>query len=199
MDNNHSINKICVYCASSPNIAQSYYDATETIATILANNDIEVVFGGGAKGLMGRLADTIIQNNGKIKGIMPQFMNEVEWAHKSVSDFEFTQTMHQRKARFLEGIDGILALPGGCGTLEELLEAITLKRLGQFTKPIVILNTNNYYSPLKQMLELSIEEQFMQPYHQQIWTFVDQPEQVLPAMYSQPDWNQGAIKFNKSS
>ena len=187
--------KICVYCASSPNIKQSFFDATETLAKLFVENNIELVFGGGAQGLMGKLADTVIKHNGKIKGIMPQFMNEVEWAHKGVSDFEFTETMHQRKARFLEDIDGLVALPGGCGTLEELLEAITLKRLGQFTKPIVILNTDNYYKPLKDMLNQSIEEKFMDVKHLDMWRFVEEPEQVIDALKHSPSWHSGAIKF----
>ena len=132
--------RICVYCSSSAKIDKSYFKATEKLAKEFVKNNVEVVFGGGATGLMGKLADTIIENKGKIKGIMPRFMNEVEWAHKKVEDFELTDTMHERKAKFLQNIDGLVALPGGSGTLEELLEAITLKRLGQFTKPIVILN-----------------------------------------------------------
>ncbi len=187
--------KICVYAASSPNIRQTFFDATETLAKLFVENNIEVVFGGGAKGLMGKLADTVIANNGKIKGIMPQFMNEVEWAHKGVTDFEFTQTMHQRKARFLEDIDGLVALPGGCGTLEELLEAITLKRLGQFTKPIIILNTDNYYRPLKEMLNQCVEQQFMHTKHLDMWCFVDEPEHVIDALRNAPSWSVDAINF----
>lgn len=187
--------KICVYCASSPTIKPIFFDATETLAKLFVEHDIELVFGGGARGLMGKLADTVIKHRGKIKGIMPQFMNEVEWAHKGVTDFEFTETMHQRKALFLEGIDGLVALPGGCGTLEELLEAITLKRLGQFTKPIVILNTDNYYQPLKDMLNKCVDEDFMQKSHLDMWRFVDEPEQVIDALKNSPSWNAGAIKF----
>jgi uncharacterized protein (TIGR00730 family) len=88
-------------------------------------------------------------------------MKEIEWAHKGVTDFEFTETMHERKTKYLENIDGLVALPGGSGTLEELMEAITLKRLGLFTKPIIILNTNNFYEPLKDMLNKCVSENFM--------------------------------------
>lgn len=189
------MNKVCVYCASSQMINKKYFSATKTLARLLTEANIEVVFGGGATGLMGQLADTILENGGKIKGIMPRFMNEVEWAHKSVLDLEFTETMHERKARFLEGIDGIVTLPGGTGTLEELLEAITLKRLGIFTKPIVILNTDNYYEPLRAMLNTSVKEHFMQPAHLDMWQFVDQPEEVIPALLNSPDWDRDAIKF----
>jgi uncharacterized protein (TIGR00730 family) len=187
--------KICVYCASSPKVDKKYFDATEQFAMGLIKADIDVVYGGGAYGLMGKLADTIIENGGNIKGIMPKFMNEVEWAHKKVIDFEFTDTMHERKSKFLEGIDGLVALPGGSGTLEELLEAITLKRLGQFTKPIVILNTDGYYEPLKLMLEKSVSENFMHKKHLEMWTFVDKPEEVLPHILSAPKWDKDSIGF----
>jgi uncharacterized protein (TIGR00730 family) len=187
--------KICVYCSSSATIDQSYFVATEKLARILVKENIEIVFGGGAVGLMGKLADTVIATGGKIKGIMPQFMNEVEWAHKGVSDFEFTQTMHERKAKFLKGIDGLIALPGGSGTLEELLEAITLKRLGQFTKPIVILNTNGFYDPLNEMLNRIVAENFMDKRHLEMWTFVDEPDQVLDAIKNAAPWDENAINF----
>lgn len=187
--------RICVYCASSARIDQAYFDATEKLAIDFVKNNIDVVYGGGASGLMGKLADTIIEQGGNIKGIMPKFMNEVEWAHKRLVDLEFTDTMHERKAKFLIDIDGLVTLPGGSGTLEELLEAITLKRLGLFTKPIVILNTNGYYDPLKLMLERCVEENFMVTRHLEMWTFVDHPEEVIPALHSAPSWDKDAINF----
>ncbi len=187
--------KICVYCASSAKIGQSYFNATEKLARYFVENHIEVVYGGGAIGLMGKLADTILALGGKIKGIMPKFMNEVEWAHKQVPDFEFTDTMQERKSKFLEGIDGLVTLPGGSGTLEELLEAITLKRLGQFTKPIVILNTNGFYTPLKEMLERCVSENFMHEKHLQMWNFVNEPEEVIDSIKNSATWNSDSIKF----
>lgn len=187
--------KVCVYCASSTRIPSIYFDETKELAKEFVKKRIEIVFGGGATGLMGQLADTILEEGGQIKGIMPRFMNEIEWAHKGVSDIEFTESMHERKAKFLEGIDGIVALAGGTGTLEELLEAITLKRLGQFTKPIVILNTNGYYEPLKEMLQKSIDQNFMHTRHDDMYTFVDQVNEVIPALYNGKMWNEDAIKF----
>ena len=189
------IKKVCVYCASSAKVDKSYFEATEELAIELIKENIEVIYGGGAIGLMGKLADTIIENNGKIKGIMPEFMNEVEWAHKGVSDFEFTETMHERKSKFLEGIDGLVTLPGGSGTLEELLEAITLKRLGQYTKPIIILNTNGFYDPLKDMLNKCVNENFMNEKHIEMWTFIDKPNQVINALKNASDWDKNAINF----
>ena len=187
--------RICVYCASSEKIDKSYFKATEKLAEEFVKENIEIVFGGGAYGLMGKLADTILKKGGKIKGIMPRFMDEVEWGHKGVLDFEYTDTMHERKAKFLENIDGLVALPGGSGTLEELFEAITLKRLGKFTKPIVILNTGGYYDPLKQMLEKSVSENFMNKEHLQIWKFVNKPEEVIHAIKNDKGWDDDAIKY----
>jgi hypothetical protein len=187
--------RICIYCASSSKIDEVYFEATERLAKILVHSNVQVVYGGGGQGLMGKLADTVLAEGGKIKGIMPQFMNEVEWAHKKVTDFEFTHTMHERKAKFLENIDALIALPGGTGTLEELLEAITLKRLGQFTKPIIILNTNGYYDPLKMMLERCVSENFLRPIHAEMWAFVQQPEEVITAINQSMQWDKNAISF----
>ncbi len=187
--------RICVYCASSAKVDKVYFIATERLAKEFVKEEVEVVYGGGSSGLMGKLADTIIENGGKIKGIMPKFMNEVEWAHKGVLDFELTETMHERKAKFLENVDGLVALPGGSGTLEELLEAITLKRLGQFTKPIVILNTNGFYEPLMQMFQKCVSEKFMHEKHSKMWQFVNEPEEVIPAIKNSEEWNKDAISF----
>ena len=179
-----NINQVCIYCASSPNIDKHFFTATEQLAILLVEHNISVVFGGGAKGLMGHLADTFLAKGGNIKGIMPQFMKDVEWAHNDIQNFEFTLTMHERKAKLVENVDAIIALPGGCGTLEELLEAITWKRLGHLSQPIVILNTEGYYNPLKMMLEKSIIEGFMNDEHHLLWQFVDEPRQVLKAIHN---------------
>ena len=187
--------RICIYCASSAKIDEIYFEATERLAKILVNSGVQVIYGGGGHGLMGKLADIVLAHGGQIKGIMPQFMNEVEWAHKKVTDFEFTNTMHERKAKFLENIDALIALPGGTGTLEELLEAITLKRLGQFTKPIIILNTNGYYDSLIQMLKRCVEEKFLRPIHAEMWTFVHQPEEVMSAINQSMEWDENPISF----
>ena len=187
--------RVCIYCASSEQIDRHYFQATEELAQRLVKEKVEIVFGGGASGLMGKLADTILENDGKIKGIMPEFMRQVEWAHKGVTDFEFTSTLHERKARLIQDTDGLVALPGGCGTLEELLEAITLKRLGLYTGPIVILNTRGFYKPLKEMLETCVAEKYMHERHLQIWTFVDEPDAVIEALKNPPAWSSEAIKF----
>ncbi|NBR14314.1 MAG: TIGR00730 family Rossman fold protein [Crocinitomicaceae bacterium] len=183
--------QVCVYCASSGKIHPEYFKATARMAKDFVKNDVSVVFGGGSSGLMGQLADAVLEEGGKIKGIMPQFMNEVEWGHRGVSDFIYTQTMHERKSKFLEGTDALVALPGGTGTYEELFEAITLKKLGQFTKPIIILNTRGYYEPFRLLMEHTIREQFMADDHQDIWQIVNEPEEVLPAILKTKTWEKG--------
>lgn len=190
--------KICVYCASSPKVDDVYFTAAESLAAAFADAGVSVVYGGGATGLMGRLADVMLARGGSIKGIMPRFMNEVEWAHRGLADIEFTETMHERKAKFLEGIDAVVALPGGTGTLEELLEAMTLKRLGLFTRPIIIVNTRGFYDPLRTMLERCIDEAFMHPKHRGLWTFVATPDEVLPAVRSAEPWGPDAITFARN-
>ena len=187
--------RVCVYCSSSAKIDGAYFEATERLARLFVEGGIEVVFGGSSLGLMGKLADVILEHGGKIRGVMPRFMTEFEWAHKGVTDFVLTETMQERKAAYLEGVDGLVALPGGSGTLEELLEAITLKRLGQLTVPIVILNTRDYYGPLQEMLNRCVAENFMDERHLQMWAFVDEPEDVIDALAHAPKWSEDAIKY----
>jgi uncharacterized protein (TIGR00730 family) len=189
------IKQVCVYCASSTKIDNIYLEATEVLAKELVKNNITVVFGGGGVGLMGKLADVVLAEGGRIIGIMPQFMRDVEWAHKQVKEFHFVGDMHERKKKFLDGTDALITLPGGCGTLEELLEAITLKRLGLFTKPIIIVNINHYYDPLIEMLEKCISEHFMSAQHRQMWTVIEDTAQIIEAIQSSASWESGAIQM----
>jgi uncharacterized protein (TIGR00730 family) len=177
-----TMKRVCIYCASSPRIRDVFFQATEELTTYLIAEGIEIAFGGGSTGLMGKIADTVLEKGGKIMGIMPYFMHELEWGHKGVTDFHYTETMHQRKHKLMENVDAAIALAGGCGTFEELLEAITLKQLGIFNKPILILNTDNYYEPLKMLLENAIEEQFMVENNRNIYQFVDTPAQLMAAL-----------------
>jgi uncharacterized protein (TIGR00730 family) len=187
--------KICVYCSSSSKINDKYFKSTENLAKEFIKEKISVVYGGGGAGLMGHLADTIIDNGGKIKGISPRFMKDIEWTHKRLTDLELVDTMHERKSKFLEGIDGIVALPGGCGTLDELIEVITFKRLGLFFKPIIILNVDGFYDPFKEMLEKCVDEKFMDDKHLEMWQFVNDFKDVVPSIRNAKPWNSDALKF----
>ena len=189
------INKITVFCASSRKAANSFFTETEEIAKILVKNNITTIYGGGAAGLMGKLADTIISNGGEIIGVIPHFMKKVEWDHKGVDRMITVQDMHERKKILIEDTDAVLALAGGTGTIEELFEVITLKRLGIFTKPIIILNTNNYYAPLIQMLENSIKEKFLNEIHRKMWTIIEKPDELISAIRNAPLWDETSRNF----
>ena len=177
-----SLKQICVYAASSADVAPVYLQAAQALGRQMAAEGVALVYGGGGTGLMGAVADAVLAGGGQVTGIMPHFMRELEWAHSAVADMRFVADMHERKRSFLLGTDAVVALPGGCGTLEELLEVITWRRLGLFAKPIVIVNTAGYYAPLLQMLNLAMAERFMPEAARAIWHVVDQPEQVLPAL-----------------
>ncbi|MBX2815167.1 MAG: TIGR00730 family Rossman fold protein [Saprospiraceae bacterium] len=189
------IKNVTVYCSSSQAIPDKYFAATRALASIFIEHNIGVVFGGGAVGLMGCMADEMIAGGGYVKGIMPHFMREVEWAHPKVQHFEFVEDMAQRKHRFLQGVDALITLPGGTGSYEELFEAISLKRLGKFFKPIIILNTDGFYDPIREQLRRCIEEKFMHPEHEHMWAFVDHPHEVIPAIRAARQWGADAIKI----
>lgn len=188
------IRRICVYCASSNQVELKYFEATRHLAILLAKEGITVVYGGGASGLMGELATSALTAGGHVIGIMPNFMKEVEWAHTGVKEFHFVGDMHERKKKFLEMSDALVALPGGCGTFEELLEAITLKRLGLYLKPIIIFNQDGYYDPLLLMLQRAVDEKFMGENHLKIWRSVSRVEDILPAILETTDWNPDALQ-----
>lgn len=186
---------ICVYCASSTQSRPVYFEAAATLGKILAENKLRLIFGGGGRGLMGKIADSILEHGGEAVGVMPSFMMDVEWNHPGVTKMILVDTMHQRKEKLAQMADAIVALPGGCGTMEELLEVITWKRLGIFTQPIIICNVEGYFDPLIAMLERSVEEQFMRPEHLQMWTVVEQPEEVLDAIKTTTQWDKNAKDF----
>ncbi len=192
-----SIKRVCVYCASSDKVNPVYFDAVAVLAKQLVDHNIQVVYGGGSTGLMGKLADEVIHLGGHVIGIMPNFMKDVEWAHKRVPEFHFVGDMAERKKKFLEISDALIALPGGCGTLEELFEAITLKRLGLFTKPIIILNINGYYNELIAFLDKSITEKFMAEKHREMWSILENPAEIITALQQAPEWSDDAIKYAK--
>jgi len=191
---NSPLNQICVYCASSNIIDQKYFEAAEGLGDELARHQITLIYGGGSSGLMGRIADRVISKGGKVIGIIPDFMQKVEWAHKGITELHIVGDMHARKKRFLDGTDALVALPGGCGTLEELLEAITLKRLGLFNKPIIILNTAGFYDPLLSMLQRCVDEKFMNEDSAKMWSVVKHPNEVVAAVLNAPHWHENAIE-----
>ena len=187
--------RVTVYCAGSAKTNPIYMEGAERLADAFIAHGAELVFGGGKTGLMGHIATSIIEGGGVAHGVMPNFLKDIEMNHPLVEDFIFVDTMSERKQLLLANTEGLIALPGGCGTLEELLEAITLKRLGQYLKPIVIVNQNGFYDPQLQMLERMVEEDFMRPEHLQLWTVVSDPADALEAILDTPDWDANALQL----
>ena len=188
---------ICVYCASSDHCKPIFLDSAYAFGNILAKAGIDIIYGGGSTGLMGRLADGAIAGNGHVHGIIPQFMQNLEWGHKGISILEEVEDMHTRKFLMMKKSDGIVALPGGCGTLEELLEAITWKRLGLAHQPIVIANIDGFYDDLIAMLKKTVDEKFMREEHLSMWHVVNSVEDILPTLSSIDPWPTDAISYAK--
>lgn len=183
-----------IYCASSRKLDKKYFDATIKLADELLSRNVHVIYGGGAVGLMGALADRYIEKGGNITGVIPEFMVKVEWAHPKVSDMHIVHDMHERKKKLIEGTDAVIALPGGTGTLEELSEVITLKRLGKFPKPIILLNTDNFYTPLHEFLTKMANEHFLSKEHLDMWSIINDPNDFWHTYENFPDWGSYSIE-----
>ncbi|MGN6790254.1 MAG: TIGR00730 family Rossman fold protein [Rhodanobacteraceae bacterium] len=184
--------RICVYCASSNQADPRYRDAAFHLGELLAEGGHQVVYGGGSAGSMGAVADGALSKGGEVIGILPRFMADLEWGHPGLTHLEMVDDMRERKHRLLTGSDAVVALPGGCGTLEELFEAITLKRLGLYFNPIILLDTLGYWQPLDAFLQQVIEQRFMNVEHAKMWSRVAEPEDVLPAITNAPKWDEHA-------
>lgn len=184
-----SINSVTVYAASSQALDAVYIDAAERLGRTLGATGLSIVYGGGSTGLMGAMADGAIAAGARVHGIIPEFLTRVERGHQGLHTLEVVSNMHERKARMLDQGDAVIALPGGCGTFEELFEAITLKRLGQFLGPIVLINTAGYYDRLLDFLAHSVREHFMNRAHLDMWQTVEQPEDAVDAMRDAVTWS----------
>ena len=182
--------RVCVYCASSTQVDEAYKREARRLGEVLSKNGIACNYGGGAVGLMGELAQSMLDHGGEITGIIPRFMVERGWDNPKVTEVE-TSSMHTRKERMTKDVDAAIALPGGCGTLEELMEIITWKQLGLFLKPIVIINVNHFFDPLLAMLDKCVEERFMSEHIKKTWTVVTSAEEVLPAIQDAHTWEEG--------
>lgn len=191
----NTLKNVCVYSASSTQIDPIYFQAADTLGRLLAQKGINLINGAGCLGLMSRISDAALATGGTVTGIIPHFMVEQNWHHKGLTHLIETETMHERKRMMADLSDGIIALPGGCGTMEELLEIITWKQLGLYLKPIVILNTNGFYNPLLEMLERAIDQHFMRRQHGSIWQVAQTPDEALQLLYTTPIWSKDIRKF----
>ncbi len=162
------IQSICVYCGSADDLGPIYLDAAAQTGTLLAQHHLRLIYGAGKTGMMGALADSVLNNGGEVIGITPEGLNTPQLIHSNLTCLEVTPDIHTRKARMSLLADAFIALPGGYGTLDEFFEALTWAQIGLHAKPIGLLNTNHYYDPILEMIENAQREKFIYSEHQQL-------------------------------
>ena len=187
--------RVTVYAASSQALAPEYFEVAARLGRALARAEMPIIYGGGGTGLMGALADAATEAGGQIHGVIPQFLMDMEKGHQGLTSLEVVPDMRVRKHMMLENSRAVVTLPGGCGTFEEVFEAMTLKRLGQYFGPIILVNTNGYYDLLLDFLRHSVREKFMNQTHLDLWHTVEQPEDVTEAIEQMEPWSADALKF----
>ena len=176
------LKSVCVYCGSSSGARPAYATAARRLGELLANRGIRLVFGGGAVGLMGVLADAAMTAGGEVIGIIPHALDRREIANRNVTDLRIVESMHERKSLMNELADGLIALPGGFGTFEELCEMLTWAQLGIHDKPVGLLDVEGYYDPLIQLFDHAVTERFLHPHHRALLVSDTDPGSLLERM-----------------
>ncbi len=182
------MNRITVFCGSSSGTDAVFEKEARLVGQLLAQAKIELVYGGSKIGLMGIVADAAMAQGGQAIGVIPKFLKTKEVAHEGLTELILVDSMHQRKTMMNELCDGFIALPGGFGTFEELFEVLTWSQLGLHKKPIALLNTNGYYTPLIDMINTMVNKGFLKPINQQMLLVCNKVDELLPRMnnYSAP-------------
>lgn len=181
-----TINAVCVYCGSSQNVDDAYKQAARDFGRILAAEGITLVYGGGKVGLMGLIADTVLENGGKVVGIIPEHISEREVQHMGLTELHVVDSMHTRKQKMVDESDAFVVLPGGVGTLDETCEIITWRQLGIHDMPICIANINGYWDPFLGMIDHLIKSGFMRQDDIHTFSVVERTEEIMPKLKSTP-------------
>ncbi len=171
--------KICIFGASSSRIERTYTDAAYELGRLMARHGWSCINGAGSEGLMRAVSDGVLDAGGTVTGVIPKFMLDNGWNYDRLTHTILTANMHERKQRMAHMADAFIALPGGCGTIEELMEVFTWRQLGLIAKPIALLNTIGFWTPLIDMVERCIKQGFMKASHEQLWHVAETPQQVL--------------------
>ena len=180
------IRSLCVYCGSSDRGPAAHRDAARALGRELVQHGVKLVYGGGRVGVMGTLADAVLEGGGSVVGIIPDFLLRHEVGHEGVTQLEVVATMHERKARMAELSDGFVVLPGGLGTLEELFEIVTWKQLGLHTKPIVVVNSAGYWDSLRTLINGIAAAGYARPENAELAVFVSEIIDVFPTLARLP-------------
>lgn len=180
---------IVVYCGSNPGKKPIYQETAYAVGQHLALNKINVVYGGGDRGLMGLVADGALESNGSVTGIIPNFLAKLEVAHKTLTEIELVDTMHERKSRMVALSDGVIVLPGGYGTMDELFEILAWSQLQLFDGPVGVLNTAGFYDHLIAHADKMVEEGFLRPENRALMLVAETVEELLEKMlgFSRPN------------
>jgi hypothetical protein len=183
------VKRVCVFCGSSPGTRPGYADTARTLAAALVRRHMGLVYGGGQVGLMGVMADAVLEQGGEVIGVIPRPLASRELAHPGLTEMRMVESMHERKATMASLVDAFITLPGGLGTLEETLEVLTWAQLGIHRKPIGILNTEGYYDGLLKLLAHAVSEGFVRREYLSLVLFADEPDELLErfATWKPPD------------
>ena len=177
------INAVCVYCGSSPGTEPAFVEAAQKLGRILAENGVRLIYGGGSVGLMGALAEAVLEHGGEATGIIPEFLTKRERPRRLAQELIVTRDMHERKRTMFERADAFVALPGGLGTLEELVEQLTWVQLGRHKKPILIANISGYWDPLLALVDHMRAVQFLPATHSVNLLVAERAEDILPKLH----------------
>jgi uncharacterized protein (TIGR00730 family) len=191
----NGISRVAVYAASSQDLSCVYSEAASRLGRHLADAGLSIIYGAGGHGLMGAMADAALAGGAEVHGIIPGFLKDIEVYHRRLTRLEVVDDMRSRKTRMLENADAVVTLPGGCGTYEEVFEAMTMKRLGLWTGPIVLVNTQGFWDRMLGFLDHSVSERFMGQVHREMWSVVNEPEEVVDALASAPGWSADALEY----
>mgnify|MGYP005644082477 CR=1 FL=1 len=198
------INTVCVYCGSSPGRSPAFLAAARDLGVEMARRNIRLVYGGASVGLMGEVARSVVAEDGKVTGVIPQALADQEVAFKELNDLIVVDGMHARKARMIELSDGFIALPGGFGTFDEFFEVLTWAQLGMHAKPCGMLNIDNYYNGLQTFLDHAVQEMFIHTPHREMVlsassavNLLDQMEAYDKAPIRKTDWVHAVEKEQK--
>jgi hypothetical protein len=178
----HPIQTVCVYCGHAEEVPTFCLEIAKELGKLLAQNNLNLVYGGGKMGMMGALADEVLNNGGNVIGFIPHYLDIYEGAHPKVQELHRVNTMHERKLLMAERADAFIALPGGFGTLDEFFEILTWKQIGLHEKPIIILNAQNYWEKLIALLEHAIDHQFAKQEHRLLYKVVSTASEIIPIL-----------------
>ncbi|MDR4509948.1 MAG: TIGR00730 family Rossman fold protein [Candidatus Brocadiaceae bacterium] len=185
MQGKNNIKRICVFCGSSAGARPAYTEAAQKLGRIIVSRGMGLVYGGGGIGLMGVLADTVLQEKGKVIGVFPRALSAKEVAHRGLTELRLVRSMHERKAMMVELSDAFIAMPGGFGTFDEFFEIVTWAQLGIHAKPIGLLNVDGYFELLMAFINHALHEQFIKTKHRQLVFQSNDPEELLRMLVCQ--------------